>query len=349
VSAGDVLLSEIREQPAALRRLLERQTEIEAAAGVIADRSPRLIRLVAHGSSDNAASYGVYAFGVMASATALRDSISLSVYLEADLDMRDSVVLALSQSGRTQDVVAYVRRARSRGALTVAVTNDPGSDLAEAADVVVPIEAGLERATAATKTYLNQLAVLALLAGALGGSGGTVGAALAEVSNSMETAIGAVESSVSAMAASYAGAGRMFVIGRGQELATAREIALKVTEVSGIAAEPLSATALSHGPLVAVDPLFPVWVVASDDPCLPAVLAAAERAEEAGAALIASGNAARAISHAAHVLPLPAAPLAILSPLLSVLPGQLFARAVSLARGLDPDHPVHLQKVTLAP
>jgi glucosamine--fructose-6-phosphate aminotransferase (isomerizing) len=263
--------------------------------------------------------------------------------------MRDSVVVALSQSGLTQDVVAYVERARARGALTVAVTNETRSDLAMAADIVLSVEAGPERATAATKTYVNQLGTIALLAGALGGNGSRVKDALREVSDLMGWAIGELEGSVTTMAALHVTVGRMFVIGRGQELATAREIALKLTEVCGIAAQPLSATALSHGPLAALAPRFPVWVVVSDDPCMPSVLAAAERAQTAGAPLIASGNAAHAIPRAAHALAVPVPGLSVLSPLLSVLPGQLFARALALAKGLDPDHPTHLEKVTLAP
>src|SRR6185503_19080520 len=119
-------------------------------------------RLVGHGTSDNAASYGIYAFGLLPGWTALRDSISLAVYYGADVDVSDSVVIALSQSGRTPDVVAYVERARTRGALTVALTNEPDSDLDRAAEIVLSLAAGPERAVAATKTYVNELAGLAL-------------------------------------------------------------------------------------------------------------------------------------------------------------------------------------------
>ncbi len=125
---GALLLSEIREQPAALERLLEHDDAFAEAAARAA-RQP-LVRMVGHGSSDNAASYGVYAFGLLPAWTALRDSISLSVYYGAEVDLRGSTVVALSQSGRTPDVLDYLQRARSRGAFTIAVTNDPGSALA---------------------------------------------------------------------------------------------------------------------------------------------------------------------------------------------------------------------------
>ena len=161
---GSQFLDEIREQPEALRRLLEGQAAFAAVAEEMRVRVATTIRMVGHGSSDNAASYGVYAFGLLPGWTALRDSISLTVYYGADLDMSGCTVLALSQSGRTPDVVEYARRARSRGAYVVAVTNDPVSELASASDAVLELRAGAERAVAATKTYSNQVAALGLLA-----------------------------------------------------------------------------------------------------------------------------------------------------------------------------------------
>jgi glucosamine--fructose-6-phosphate aminotransferase (isomerizing) len=122
----------------------------------------------------------------------------------------------------------------------------------------------------------------------------------------------------------------------------------RLLETCRVAAEPLTATALAHGPVAALDPLFPVWTIASDDETLPAVVEAAERVRAAGATLVASGTAAEALSGAAYALPVPKPPSPLLSPLLSVVPGQLFASALARARGLDADHPVGLSKVTLA-
>jgi glucosamine--fructose-6-phosphate aminotransferase (isomerizing) len=140
----------------------------------------------------------------------------------------------------------------------------------------------------------------------------------------------------------------MFVVGRGLEFATAREIALKLLETCRVAAEPLTATDLAHGPVAALDPLFPVWAIASADETLPAVLEAAARVRETGATLIASGSAARRIEGAAYVIPTPEPASPLLAPLLSVVPGQLFAWALAQAKGLDPDRPARLTKVTLA-
>jgi glucosamine--fructose-6-phosphate aminotransferase (isomerizing) len=345
---GSVFLREIREQPAALERLLEHAPLYAAVATTMRERGLTTVRMIGHGSSDNAASYGVYAFGLLPRWTALRDSISLAVYYGAELDLRNSCVLALSQSGRTPDVVDYVARARARGAFTVAVTNDERSALAEAAETVLPLAAGDELAVAATKTYVNQLAALALLAGHAAGSGTAVEDGIRATAALLESVLPPLERRLSEIAVALAFVGRMFVIGRGPEFATAREISLKLLETCRVAAEPLTATDLAHGPVAALDGLFPVWAIAADDESLPAVREAAARARQAGATLIASGTAAAAIEGAAYVLPLPKPPLAVLAPLLSVAPGQVLAWALARAKGLDADRPSGLSKITLA-
>ena len=345
---GAIFLSEIRGQPQSLARLLEHAKDYEAVGAQIARRAPGAIRLVGHGSSDAAASYGVYAFGVLSGLTAMRDSISLTVYYDASLDVSSSTVIALSQSGRTQDVVEYVARMRSRGAYTVAVTNDARSALADAADATLPLLAGPERSVAASKTYMNQLASLALLAGAAAGKSRKVADGLRRVTEQMAEMLGPLELRAAEIAPAFTYVERMFVIGRGFELATAREVALKLTETCRVAAEPLTATDLAHGPVAAIEALFPVWTIAAHDETLAAVLEAAERAKRAGATLVASGSAASRIPGAAFALPTPRAPRPAFAPLLSVVAGQLFAAALARAKGLDADRPEQLTKVTLA-
>jgi glucosamine--fructose-6-phosphate aminotransferase (isomerizing) len=280
--------------------------------------------------------------------TAMRDSISLTVYYGAELDMTRSTVVALSQSGRTPDVLEYVVRARRAGAFTIALTNEPDSELARAAEAVLPLMAGPERAVAATKTYANQLAALALLAGHLAGRGAELADQLAEVAAQLERHLPLLERATASISVPFASIGRMFVIGRGPEFATAREIALKLLETCQIAAEPLTATDLAHGPVAALDPLFPVWAVASEDQTLETVVEATARARAAGATVVASGTAAHALADAQYVIPVPQPSEPLLAPLLSVVPGQLFAGAVARAKGLDPDRPRGLSKVTLA-
>ena len=345
---GAQYLSEIREQPTALRRLLDHHAEFVRVADAATKHGGGIVRMVGHGSSDNAASFGVYAFGLLPGLTAVRDSISLLVYYGAKLDLRGSTVVALSQSGRTPDVLEYVERARRGGAFTIAVTNEPDSALAEAAEAVLPLEAGPELAVAATKTYSNQLAALALLAGCLAGRGDELTSRIGEVAGRIEDMLPGLERLAASFAVPFASVARMFVIGRGPEFATAREIALKLLETCQIAAEPLTATDLAHGPVAALDPLFPVWSIASEDETLDAVVDATARARAAGATVVASGTAAHALRDAQYVVPVPRPRLPLLAPLLSVVPGQLFAGSVARAKGLDPDRPRGLSKVTLA-
>jgi glucosamine--fructose-6-phosphate aminotransferase (isomerizing) len=344
---GSRFLHEIREQPGVLEQLAAQvwpdiQAVARAAAGA------RSVRLVAHGSSDNAASYGVYAFPLLANIAAFRESISLLTYYGSAPDLHDSVVVAVSQSGRTPDVVDYVLAARGRAALTVALTNDLASPLADAAEAVIPLGAGREEAIAATKTYTASIAALALLAGALGGRGEETAEGVTRCAALLAEAVPSLQEEVGGAAARLRATRQMMVIGRGIEFATAREIALKLLETCRVAAEPLTATDLAHGPVAALDALFPVWAIASDDEALPAVLEATARAHEAGATIIASGSAADAVVGASYVLPVPAPRSPLLTPLLSVVPGQLFAWALARTKGLDPDEPRGLSKVTLA-
>ncbi len=345
---GELFASEIREQPAAITRLLGQRRLYSSVGRRLAQLRPSVVRLVGHGSSDNAASYGMYAFGLLPGWTAMRDSMSLAIYYGASVDFERSAVVALSQSGRTPDVVEYVVTARRHGALTIAITNTPDSELGDAADLVLPLEAGPEEAVAATKTYTNQLAALALLAGCASPKGARVAASLEQVAAQMAGVIPGLAVAVNGPASAFGFVGRMFVIGRGLEFATAREVALKLKETCRIAAEPFTATDLVHGPIAALDPLFPVWTIASRDHALPAVLDASARARAAGSAIVASGNAAVEVESAAYTLAVPEAPLPLLAPFLSVLPGQLFAGALARVKGLDPDRPDGLSKVTLA-
>jgi len=215
-------------------------------------------------------------------------------------------------------------------------------------DAVLELRAGDERAVAATKTYSNQLAALGLLAAYAAEKGDIFGVELQAVAAAMPELTDSLQARIGNVAVPFAYAGRMFVVGRGAEFATAREIALKLLETCRIAAEPLTATDLAHGPVAALDSLFPVWAIASDDPNLPAVVEAVERAHEAGATIVASGSAAESVPHAQYVLATPKTSSPLLAPFLSILPGQLFAWALARSRGLDPDAPRGLSKVTLA-
>jgi glutamine---fructose-6-phosphate transaminase (isomerizing) len=346
--AAQVLLDEIREQPAAWRRLATGDGPIAELGARLAAAAPPLVRLAAHGTSDHAAAYATYALRLLCGWTAVRDSMSVALYYGAAAARPGEVAVGLSQSGETPDVVAWLRAARAAGATSVAVTNADASALGADADHVLAIGAGEERSIAATKTYTCTLAALALLGAHAAGRGPAMAGALRAAADAAEAALPRMESAVLPVAEAWAGAQRTYAVARGIEVATAAEVALKLTEVAYVGARALTATSMAHGPVAALDATFPVWAVASDDATLPAVVEAVERARAAGAPVLATGPAAAALTGATFTLPTPAAPEPLLSPLLSVLPGQLFARALALAKGLDPGAPRHLRKVTAA-
>ena len=244
-------------------------------------------------------------------------------------------------------MVAWLAAMREGGALTAAITNDAGSSLARAAEVVLPLGAGEERSVAATKTYTAELAVLARLAAHAGGEGAGLDEGLGATAALAAEAIAALPEAVAPVAHALAWAERLIVAGRGVEFATAREVALKLTELCQVGGVAMTATDLAHGPVAALDVRFPVWVSAAHDAELEAVREAVARVKETRAPLVAAGPAAAALG-ADHVLEVPRAPLDVLSPLLSVLPGQLFAVALAQEKGLDPGAPRNLRKVTLA-
>jgi glucosamine--fructose-6-phosphate aminotransferase (isomerizing) len=346
MTGADVLLAEIAEQPSVLDRL-RADTVIAGLGARLAAAPPRIVRLAAHGTSDNAATYGVYAFARLAGWTAIRDSISLPVYEDIHPEVRGDLAIGLSQSGETPDVVAWLEAMRAAGALAVAITNEPASALGRAADVVLALGAGEERSVAATKTYTAELAVLARLAAHAGGQGPALDEGLAATAGLAASAIATLPEAVAPVAASLAWAERLIVTGRGAEYATAREVALKLTELCQVGGVAMTATDLAHGPVAALDVRFPVWISAAYDAELEAVREAVARVKETRAPLVAAGPAAGELG-AAHPLAVPRAPLSVLSPLLSVLPGQLFAVALAQAKGLDPGAPRNLRKVTFA-
>jgi glucosamine--fructose-6-phosphate aminotransferase (isomerizing) len=348
MTPAEVLRAEIRSQPAAWRGLLAADDAVADTGARLAALRPPLVRIAAHGTSDHAGIYASYVLRALCGWTVVRDSMSLPLYYGVAAAAPGELAIGISQSGETPDVVAWLAKAREAGATTVAITNGEASSLALAADHVLAVGVGPERSIAATKTYTGTLAVLALLAAHVAGTGAEMRAGLAHAADAAEATLPGLERAVAPVAASLASVQRMYLVARGVELATVNEIALKLTEVCYLGAKAMSATAMAHGPVAALDASVPVWAVAARDATLPAVVEAVHRAREAGAPVVASGAAAGELEGAEMVLRVPATDHPMLSPLLSVLPGQLFAWALAGAKGLDPGAPRHLRKVTSA-
>jgi glucosamine--fructose-6-phosphate aminotransferase (isomerizing) len=350
------LRDEILEQPAVARRFLDgglpAVTEI---ADRLADREIDLVLIAARGTSDHAAIYAQYVFGALHRLPVALAAPSLVSLYGIAPRLERALVLGISQSGRSPDVVAVIEAARDQGAHTVAITNAPGSPLARAAEASIDIAAGPERATAATKTYTGQLLAVAALAAALpvppdaralGGSSAERCVALDAIPAALEAAL-AVEPQAAALAAERRSLDRCAILGRAFEYATAREWALKLKELAQVHAEPYSSADFQHGPLALVERDYPVFAVATSGIAgadLAGLVRRLRDEHEVDAVVVSDDPELRAAGSAS--LALPAGLPEWLMPVVSIVPGQLFSLHLTVARGLDPERPRWISKVT---
>jgi glutamine---fructose-6-phosphate transaminase (isomerizing) len=340
------LREEILEQPAAIGRLLD---SAPAAFAPISDavrsRRPRFVVIAARGTSDNAGIYAQYLLAIRNGLTVALAAPSTVTLYGARPNMAESLVVGISQSGRSPDIVAVVEEARRQGALTIALTNDPDSALAEIAHHVIDLRAGPELATAATKTYTTELLAAALLSTALDPASPSESADLARLPALLTEALTA-EPHARDLAAAHADRQRAVVLGRGYSYPSAREWALKLQEMALVAAMSYSAADFEHGPLALAEPGLPVLAVAPSGPELDAQIDLLTRLkQDHGARLlvVSDASAARDIDEG---LALPAGIPPWLAPIVEIVPAQLYAYHLTVARGLNPDHPRSISKIT---
>lgn len=342
---GAWMLREIREQPEVYARIHGRELPVLATLGArLRRRLPPLVVLAARGTSDNAALYGRYLIETRLQVPVSLAAPSVVTAYGARLRLRGAVVIGLSQSGRSPDVVEFVRVARAGGALTVAVTNDPRSPLARVAQEVVCLQAGPERSIAATKTYTAQLMCLSLLVAHAAGDRALLRAhgGLPDLAAQALQAEPAVEE----VAGLLAGTRECIVTSRGYNFATAQEAALKLTEGARMVAEALSSADLLHGPIAVVGRGFPVLVVAPPGRVARHLADVVRRLRARLARTIVLSSAPRLLRMGTRAIPLPAVDEEALTPHVYILPLQLLAYHVARRRGLDPDRPRGLRKVT---
>jgi len=335
---GQHMAAEIAEQPAVLGGLVARRAEIAEVAGAIARRPPRFALLAARGSSDHAALYAKYLIEVLLGLPAGLVSPSTVTVYGARPDLRDVLLVSVSQSGGSPDLLEFTQTARKQGALTVAVTNTPASPLAGAAELSVDIGAGTETAVAATKTYSATLLALYLLVDAVRGGEASAAAEIEPLARA------ALDVDVQRAVDRYRFVDRVITTGRGYSYATALESALKLAETSYLAARAYSGADLLHGPVAAVDEETAVLAVTGagrGGAALRDVLAAVA---ERGADVLALGSSSGDVPAAVRI-PVPSV-AEELAPVLEVLPVQRIALGLALARGFDPDRPRGLNKVT---
>jgi len=338
------MAAEIAEQPAAVERTLHALLPLRGELSRLAAGRRRAL-LVARGSSDNAAVYGRYLLEVHAGLACALAAPSVATHYRADLDLSDAVVVSVSQSGATEEIVQTQEWARGRGARTVAVTNVAGSQLSERADLALVTQAGPELAVPATKTYLTQLAAMAVLASALSPSHEALDGDLARVAAEIRGLL-ARRQGVSDLASRLAGAATVLVSGRGLLLGTALEIALKIEETCLRPVRGYSYADLRHGPISVVDEsVTAVLVAAHDGPLLAGMTDLALDLSGRGARVAGIGGDDRFAEACDLHVPGPDLP-ELVAPLGLVVPAQLAIEETALRLGLDPDAPRGLNKVT---
>lgn len=340
------LWSEIHEQPAVLEELLRTQAGHAAeVAAAIAARQPAWALVAARGSSDNAGLYAQYLWGARNRLAVALATPSLFTHYARPPRLAGALVVGISQSGQSPDIVGVLAEARRQGAPTLAITNDPGSRLAAAADWVLPTGAGEERAIAATKTYTSQLLAVALLSAALPG-GEEDGEALAGVPRAVAAAL-RLEEAVVAAAPRYAPMTQCVVLGRGFHYATACEWALKLEELTYIVAEPYSAADFRHGPVAMAAPGFPVLAVVPGGAVYADVVELLRTlVEERGVDLVALSDEEEALALARTPLRLPGGLPEWLTPIPAIVAAQLFSYHLARAMSRDTEAPRGLSKVT---
>lgn len=332
--------AEIREQPDVVARLLEREAPaLLALAGELRRRRPRYAVIAARGSSDNAARYAQHVFGRVLRLPVVLATPSLHTLYDAPPRFIDAVVIGISQSGASPDVVSVVAEGVRQGALTAAITNDPSSPLAAAATHVVDLGAGEERSVAATKTYTASLAAIAALA-AQGDPELT-----REVARLPQALAAQLALADAADAAAQAAVGweRLTVVGRGAHYATAFEAALKVRELAGIVAEAYSPADLLHGPIATAGPGQPLLAIAPVGPTEGSMRELVAAARERGAHVAAIGHDPALGDPFLEIVDVPE----WLGPAVAIVPAQLLAVGLAERRGVDVDAPFGLSKITL--
>lgn len=339
------LYREIHEQPQVLRTFLTQEAAaMRALAADIRQRDIRYVVIAARGTSDNAGRYANYLLGAVNRLPVALATPSLYTIYQAPPILKNALVLGISQSGKSPDIVSVLAEAQRQGALTAAITNFGDSDLARQAHHVIQLHAGVEQSLAATKTYTSEIMAMALLSATLADDKLML-AALESAPEAVAATL-RIHDQVAQVAQRYRYMQYCIVIGRGYNYASAFELALKLKELTYTVAEPYSSADFLHGPLALIENGFPVIVVAPSGVMLPELKSFVEVLRQREAEPIVISDDPAMLELARVPLPLLTSLPEWLSPLTAIIPGQLFALHLAVARDYDPDHPRGLRKVT---
>ena len=340
------LYSEIYEQADILENLLTSQmSHVQEIAAAIRALSPRYVFLAARGTSDNAGRYANYLWGSLNRLPVALATPSLFTYYQKPPLLNGALVVGVSQSGQSPDIVSVLEEGRRQGCHALAITNEPDSPLAQAADFVIDIQAGVETAVAATKTYSAELMAVAMLSVALCQQD-SLQQALLHVPGWVRQVL-ALDERIARIAERYRYMSHCVVIGRGYNYATAFEWSLKLKELTYVVAEPYSSADFQHGPIAMVESGFPVMAVAPSGKVFDDTLDLLQRLRnDLLAELLVISDRPAVLELAQSPLSLPDGIPEWLSPLVSIIPAQLFAYHLTLAKGYDPEAPRLIHKVT---
>ena len=340
------LYSEITEQPERIDSLLSSQNKtVGQIAAAIQKRDVQYVFLAARGTSDNAGRYANYLLGALNGLPLALATPSLFTYYKQPPKLKNALVIGISQSGQSPDIVSVLEEGRKQNCLTLAITNEAKSPLAKAADFLLEIQAGKEEAVAATKTYTTELMSIAMLSTALNGNK-TRWAELAEVPGWMKAVL-KHDALISRSAERYRYMDQTVVLGRGFNYSTAFEWALKLKELAYVKAEPYSSADFQHGPIAMMESGFPVMAVAPRGKVFESMLEMLKRLrKELSAELVVISNDKKALSLASLPLSIPADVPEWLSPLICILPAQMFTYHLTQAKGYNTEQPRSIHKVT---
>lgn len=339
------IYQEIRSQPEVIAGLLEHGLgQARQLATAIRARDIRYVYLAGRGTSEHAGIYGQYLLGALNGLPVALAAPSLFTIYRQPPQLRDALVIGVSQSGQSPDILAVIDEAQRQGALTLAITNDASSPLAQRAALHFDIAAGPELAVAATKTYTAQLTAFALLAIALANDQTRL-TELNQLPAALTSAL-RLEASAAAAAAHFREMCHCVVLGRGFQLATALEWSLKLKEMAYVVAERYSTAEFQHGPIALIEPGFPVLAIAPCDAGSQSTIELLGRLRAAGADLLALSDDETILAAHPLNLRLPSGIPGWLAPIVAIVPAQLFCYHLALARGIDPAAPRGLRKVT---
>lgn len=340
------LISEIREQPAVLRTQLKEQKEnVLEIAAKIKKLDPAFVHFIARGTSDHAGIYAQYLLGIENHLSFSLACPSMATCYGEYPNVKNALTVAVSQSGKSPDLIASVDACRKQGSPVLVITNTLDSPLGRDADFTIDCMAGPERATAATKSYTTSLMAFAMLSAALNADEKK----WAEIDHIPEWTekVFELEEKLKAYAERYVYATHCIVLSRGMNLATSKEWGLKLQELTYMMAEPYSSADFQHGPIAMVDKNYPVLAVACEGKVLDSMLPQMENIRKnLHGDIFAITNSDKVAALASRCVRIPAEVPEWLSPIVAIIPAQLFAYHLCAARGFNTETPRTISKVT---